>query len=677
VAIAGVALLFVPPRLFVLNAFDEPGRLAWSCLALGLILFPGWRFPTVKAVRLSLLLLVWIVARTLVRDYPLREAEVLATWCLPVLLFVAASGIDAGAFRPKTLGRVLLVAGYIQALIMILQRFGHDPFFGATTSQIEYLPGRMIGTIGYHNQAVDFLVLTAIGALLCCRSVVSQLLVVSPLFITAVLTGYRGGLLAFGILFGLILKKALLKDSRLLRQTTADAAPETSLGLPYRYDRQPYRPVMAIIGAILLFLIALLLSMQPLDTRLSRTGILPQKSFHWSSPAVQSRLQMWQIALSMAADRPLFGWGAGEYAYQYLERLGQVLPENKPFAMLKSVVYAREAHNDFLQFLSEFGVVGVLLLCCILWLLWNHGNENISRRPSSEISALRCLLLAMLALTSLSFTWQTAVAGPLAGLLAGLLIARTSTPSRNTAPAHGRVRLGLGLVSIVLLAWFGWLNFLNLLYGQLMENPTQHNRKRVARFTPSWAYRHQALRGAVEVTHGDPAEGQRALEQAQKGFCDLFLWNNLGHVLARRGQWDGAVEIYRLWTKTGIDHVVALANLSIAFENRGDYQLAAETLYRKTRFWASPAAAEVQRLTTLFIKGRDYHAANHVIWQYHRSWRDEPPPVQALMHNLAGAAAMALHENERARAAFLQALELDPSLQSARQNLYLLDKRNP
>ncbi len=84
------------------------------------------------------------------------------------------------------------------------------------------------------------------------------------------------------------------------------------------------------------------------------------------APAIASRLWLQKVACSMWTERPWTGWGPGAYAIQYTERLGDVLPEEKNHAILKSLVHAREPHHDLLQFGAEFGLIGAALAADLL-----------------------------------------------------------------------------------------------------------------------------------------------------------------------------------------------------------------------------------------------------------------------------------------------------------------------
>lgn len=653
--VLGIALLFVPPTSPVLNAFDPPKRVGWAILALALVLRPrAWRCRRdAPAVAAAFALVAWMAARTLLRPNPAVEIEVLFTWLLPPLLFLAAHGMRIGGGALRKLGAMLLVGAYLQATLMTLQRFGLDPLFAATTEAMAYAPGRMVGTIGYHNQAVDFLLVSCVGALWVSSSARVQLAWMAPLFAVAVLAGNRGGVLAFLAAVAAVLGArgvTWLRERRTNRESRSPPA------------RRAWLATIAV--AILVFSSAAVVAGRLSPTLAARYS--PKAEGGVRSPAVQSRLLMWRIAAEMARERPLIGWGAGEYAFQYLDRLGEILPERKTHAILISVVYAREAHNDPLQFLAEFGFAGLLLLLGLVAAILRP-RPGPGAVPAGAGGVAVFVLVGMTASGLFSFPWQCAMAGPMAGLILGLATTPPQTPEPPTRAARA-AQIARVAAAVAMLAGFGRLSLLDQAVAEALADPDAHQ-EGWDELTPKRAYRRQALLGAVEAERGlyDAAIGR--LAHAQSGYRDVTLWNNLGHALAKAGRWDEAATVYARWAATGIEHDDALANLSVACENAGAFPAAAEALDTKIRLWPQTTPAEVKRLAVLFMRARDYERADRSIWRSHRRWKDADAQTVAEMENLAGSVALLAGDAERAEPLFKAALQRHPGLESARRNL--------
>ncbi len=78
-----------------------------------------------------------------------------------------------------------------------------------------------------------------------------------------------------------------------------------------------------------------------------------------TDPEADARFyHVWRDTLPMIAERPLFGWGFGSYGLVFFLFSGDEYRQSDG-----TVVRSREyAHNDWLQFLSELGIIGCALL---------------------------------------------------------------------------------------------------------------------------------------------------------------------------------------------------------------------------------------------------------------------------------------------------------------------------
>lgn len=73
------------------------------------------------------------------------------------------------------------------------------------------------------------------------------------------------------------------------------------------------------------------------------------------SVSVNGRLEFWRVAWKLFANRPLIGYGQGSYYSTYHIEYGL------------NQWYSRFAHNNFLQILSETGLIGIVLFLMFIW----------------------------------------------------------------------------------------------------------------------------------------------------------------------------------------------------------------------------------------------------------------------------------------------------------------------
>lgn len=649
VVVVLASLIYIPVSWGALNSFDPPKHFLFAFVSL--ILAVTWRYRANRFSRTPLFLvfglLAWIVGRSLLKSHPSVELEVLFTWILPVLLFIVASGIEQ-AKGARIFAGLLVIACLIQAGIMVLQRFGLDPFFSASTSCMDYKPGRMVGTIGYQNQAVDFLALSATGILIIGRTLILRLAFMLTVFIVAGLTGNRGGIVAFASAF-------LISQFFSMKSYSA-----------WRPRRSWIIAVGVLIGAIVIF---------------GSLALIPETNSRFqelltdtrSSPAVSSRQLMARVGLDQLKDKPWIGWGAGEYAFQYLDRLGNLLPVEKTHEVLRQVVFARETHNDYLQFAVEFGIMGVTLVAALGIVAFVRCTQA---RSAETVPAMVFILIYMGVSALVSFPWQTSMGGPLAGLLLGWLWPRgdEDTLCRMGICGGARARLQVSIaktillsLSLILVGWYSCDMYLNIVFPQTLARSGPAEAERLL---PHYSYRYHALVGAAYSTRGDNRAAERDLVFAQSGFRDVLLLNNLGHVQAMLYKWREAQQTYAKWARCGLVHSNALMNLSIAAEQAEQYRDASDALSRKIILWGPAPLQEIKRLVILQLKAGDARSAHDTISCHRKEWSHANSTMIAEFENLEGATWVILGDKNKAAELFRSAIEQNPKADSARLNLH-------
>ena len=138
------------------------------------------------------------------------------------------------------------------------------------------------------------------------------------------------------------------------------------------------------------------------------------KTYSLSDIGVQDRSAMWQSALNMIRDRPVFGHGVNTFMANYLTYW--VGGERQP----------RYAHNCYLQMAAETGVVGLAAFGWLLWAIFARLFGTIRRVQSEEGFILLGLVVGLLAFavhaavdTDFYSLRQAALFWTLAGLAVG------------------------------------------------------------------------------------------------------------------------------------------------------------------------------------------------------------------------------------------------------------------
>jgi O-antigen ligase len=95
------------------------------------------------------------------------------------------------------------------------------------------------------------------------------------------------------------------------------------------------------------------------------------------------RLSIDRDALQMFRSKPVFGWGLGTFPVVYPQ-----------FRSFYTNFFVNEAHNDYLQLLSEMGLLGLAVMLCFLVVLYRRAANKIGdwMSDASGAATLACTL---------------------------------------------------------------------------------------------------------------------------------------------------------------------------------------------------------------------------------------------------------------------------------------------
>ena len=141
--------------------------------------------------------------------------------------------------------------------------------------------------------------------------------------------------------------------------------------------------------------------------------------------SVRQRLMIWQISLLMTKDHPIIGQGIGTYKYHYLWYQGKFFENPANQDRLNLAVWAREAHNEYVQILAEFGILGFIFWLWLLFTFFRGRYKSFKKERNQAHLLLTRLGLTMGALVILvhatvSFPLHIVPNGILLFLLMGL-----------------------------------------------------------------------------------------------------------------------------------------------------------------------------------------------------------------------------------------------------------------
>lgn len=132
----------------------------------------------------------------------------------------------------------------------------------------------------------------------------------------------------------------------------------------------------AIIGGTIVLMISVLV-----------LGDYFLNKYYTSLPSsVVSRVEIWDLTLDRVKERPLLGWGLD--SYDYIEDRGEVSTlYTKPMTIIHM-----HPHNGFVQILYELGLIGLVMVLCLIFAvmrqLYRSGSRGIVVRLLAVYSVI-------------------------------------------------------------------------------------------------------------------------------------------------------------------------------------------------------------------------------------------------------------------------------------------------
>ena len=277
---------------------------------------------------------------------------VYAIFFAAVLTFIRSEG------HVKKTAVILIVFGGVMAFFGILQRlaepdaiYGLRPTpqaipFGSFVNQhhfaafMEMTSGLVLGLIFGSGVAPDRRILLVIAAVI--------------MGLAVVFTGSRGGMLSYAgvILFAAVAGRIYAGADR--KRTGRDVAAADT--------RQ--RKLSAIAGAAAVVFIALgLVVFLGAESNLLR-GLGFQGS---AGDPTSGRSHFWLIGLKIFLANPIIGTGLDTFAFAFPQ-----------FDTRSGLYRVENAHNDYLQTLSDSGILGFLCVAAFIWMLFRKGLARIA-----------------------------------------------------------------------------------------------------------------------------------------------------------------------------------------------------------------------------------------------------------------------------------------------------------
>ncbi len=589
------SLLVFSIPLFLLTSISEYGYGKTIFALVGISLLSmlwgarGWiaRSQEIRFPWISVPFLAFVIASALSLINAINGRVVIQSLVLVVFFFQLLL-IIANVIRERKdvhlLLFALLASGFIAGLYGLLQYLGvaPGPFGGTGTAE-------MISTLGNKNYLGGFLAYLLFPSVILVIAPRRRSLRVVAMFMIAFCFGVVLLLNQTGVTIALILTfVALLVGLAIFR-------PIDALCQSRRW--------LMILLALLTLTFFLGAPSSPLNSvlGLSSEGEPSWIGRIWRANSGDTRSWDWWIGWEMFTDAPIVGIGLGNYKLNFMNYKAQFLATPRGEAYDFHIARAAQAHNDYVQTLSETGILGgaaVLGVVAILVLsFWLRVRRTQASERKLELILLACGVVPILIHALASFPAHLPASSLIFIAMVGLAHSRCYGDAAILKIAQsgwklrGRVIATACIGLVVSIFAVSDLHANVLMYEGIQQSQLGNSftaeslltRSLRYDFAPRQTYFHLA---SVQLRQGRLEEAWENLERCMTRFIDEAVLLTYANLAANRGELDtaqAAIDVLLAGPMKGaIDQQARYIESGIAIR-RGQIELAIQLLESLTQ----------------------------------------------------------------------------------------------
>jgi len=372
------------------------------------------------------------------------------------------------------------------------------------------------------------------------------------------------------------------------------------------------------------------------------------RTFHFSdkgeAASVNQRLLIWECALRMFRQSPVFGHGWGSFELRYPVEQGIVLKNKAKFRGLRT--HANNSHNEILEELSQIGIVGFAAFV-FLWLTFFVKAARVFFKTRSFL-LLGCIagIIGFFAGNMLNVTLHFPMPALAFWAAVGIAVSESSAGPPGVFRKVGFL-LPLKIAAAMI--------FIILVKGQI-----------------------DYFKGEVHYFRGFGLSRRGNIEKAAvecKKSWQSYRWNvdnnyELGNCYMRQKMREKAIWAYREALKANPGYDEIYFNLAIAYQNAGNLEEAEKNFIRACEI--NPVSFEYfLSLGNFYLKNKkDFEAAE----KYYGGALGLQPDSADVLNNM-GYLAMLANDTEKSFTLYKKALKSNPSYELARRNIVSILKK--
>ncbi|MFH1714661.1 MAG: tetratricopeptide repeat protein [Elusimicrobiota bacterium] len=379
-----------------------------------------------------------------------------------------------------------------------------------------------------------------------------------------------------------------------------------------------------------------------------------------SNKSIYQRFLIWSSAKDMYLDHPVtgVGWGLFEMFYPFYQ---SKYLENASFALYRT--HANNAHNEVLELLTQTGIIGFgifiwLLICFVKYVLKGFKNSVRGEKERFEIIAILAGLAGILTDNFLNVSMHFAVPMLIFYFLAGSAVRKSElnmgiAKDRSKAYRCNAIQKTASILVIIILMIISVIQI---------------------RFFMADMY---YFKGFKILKKSDPRMvtpnllhiARRSLEKSHK--LHRYEVNNvyeLGNTYVRLGMHDKAEEAYKAAIKSNPGYDEIYYNLGVIYFQNKDNEKALNEFEKSYNI--NPRSLQtLYALGNIYISEPKYFERGINVLERSIMFDDKNP----IAFNNLGFLYSKIGRKDDSRKMYLKALEIDPNLIEAKNNLILLD----
>jgi len=373
-----IPLIFAP-RLFF-NGFQLPQTLALGLLStVGVVLALGRGFSIALGPS-SIFLLLFLISLfiSFLRSNPIHNGRKELGLQLPLIIMFFIFVVFLKEEQIKWITLAVTIMTFLCSVYARFQTLGIDPFF-PNTLKAGGPKTNAIGTIGNPNFLASFLCIAVWFAVysylefggLCLVSAFVTLFVLLK-------TNSRAGLLGFIFSFVFFLLVCSYYDK-----------------LPFDNDLLFHSLLAMLVFGFFLIVNLLIMNWNTFFYK----EIDPRGEQVWYA-SFRYRICYWIVAFKMFLRKPFFGSGLWSYRKDLYQIQGELSEKDIRFLNPKRYLtpQPREVHNDYLEHLVEYGLVGTVIFLLFVGSLFYYGFSFLSQSNGIEFFKMLILLSGLTAI---------------------------------------------------------------------------------------------------------------------------------------------------------------------------------------------------------------------------------------------------------------------------------------